>query len=418
MTPENDKDAPMEHGELPSTTENEGRPISDTAVPPTTAAVRPAFNVDTTRRGSTFHGAMGFSRGLGHGGRGSGGPGRVLSVRGRGGHGNSGPGRGNIGYGRGRGQSNRGRGSTHRGGIQKHPARARPADANKSTHRQDSHVAPSTSGQSHPSQDTIKQFMGGCHVVRDEQGKKVLQEMQQYCNANNLTLNTIPLEDANEVARFQRFQRIRHRSTQQIVRDGQTYSDFLWQEFLMFEGENEQRPPVKPSDDPSTNCILCGSKTHNIEYCLDIPEGRIGGCILCLSTLHLTDECDKMADMTLTEKVRIFVDGRANLPPLRAKVPWWDLLYTWLNDDSSKGETLPERFPWSKEFTSERARDQHGRYIRRLQAEFDASCHDRGVLPKDVTTLTLDAVYVNHVAKDGATWVTDFAKKVLGQSGI
>ncbi|KAM5508957.1 hypothetical protein FOXYSP1_11923 [Fusarium oxysporum f. sp. phaseoli] len=124
-----------------------------------------------------------------------------------------------------------------------------------------------------------------------------------------------------------------------------------------------------------------------------------------------------MADMSLTEKFRVFVDRRANLPPLYAEVPWWDLLYTWLNDDSSKGQALPTGFPWSREFTEEIARRQRGRYVKGLQVEFDSSGHDREVLPKDVTTLTLDAVYINHVAKDGTTWVTDLAKRVLGEGG-
>ncbi|RKK77900.1 hypothetical protein BFJ69_g5897 [Fusarium oxysporum] len=430
MTPNNnDKDTPMEHGELPNTTENaQGRPVSDNAVPsPTTAAVRPAFgtahlsNVNAGQnmnpmRGSTFHGAMGFSRGLGHGGRGnpgSGGPGRVASsVRGRGGRGNSGPGRGNFGHGRGRGQSNHGRGYAHssRGGIQKHPTRVLPADANKSTDKPDNEVVPSTS-ESTGSQATTKKIPMTCILTMDEEGMKRYREMQEYAHANNLLFTSRPMHDnATEIIR-------RRHLLRKIDCDERPPFNPGAGRGLGDRKEKEQKPPVEPSDEPGMECIICPSKTHNTEYCLNMPSGDVRLCILCPSKRHHTKDCAKMADMGLTEKVRVFVDRRANLPPLYAEVPWWDLLYTWLNDDSSKGQALPTGFPWSREFTEEIARRQRGRYVRGLQVEFDGSGHDREVLPKDVTTLTLDAVYINHVAKDGTTWVTDLAKRVLGEGG-
>ncbi|KAF5678775.1 hypothetical protein FCIRC_6390 [Fusarium circinatum] len=416
MTPnKNDKDT-MEHGRLPNTTEiAQSRTISDNPVPsPGTTPVQSASgtNLDngssgqnaSGMRGSTFHGAMGFSRGLGWGG--------IVIARGRGGRGNSGPGRGAFDPGRGRGQLSRGRGTTHssRGGVQKAPRVARPADASKSAERPNNEVVQSISALS-SSQATTKSIPMRCELnLNNEEDRKKYLEMAEYARFNKLSFRSEPLRDnANELARRRRLDRIMDMDDNAPVLS------------LSHGGGHrkakEQSSPVESSDEPGMECIACGSKTHSTEWCLDGPSGNVPLCILCPSLQHNPEDCTKMSDMSLTEKVRIFVDGRANLPPLDAKVPWWDLLYTWLNDESSKGEALPTRFPWSQEFAKEIAHRQRGRYVMGLQAEFDSSGHDREMLPKDATTSTLDAVYVNHVAKEGATWIADFAKRMLGGGG-
>lgn len=81
------------------------------------------------------------------------------------------------------------------------------------------------------------------------------------------------------------------------------------------------------------------------------------------------------------------------------------------------GQQFPVGFPWSKEFTKEMSRRNHGLYIRDLQIQLDHRGYLPADFPKDETTATLDAVYVNHVAKDGTTWVADLAKRVLGEGG-
>ncbi|KAF4473485.1 hypothetical protein FAGAP_13068 [Fusarium agapanthi] len=414
MTPnKNDKDTPTEHGELPKTAENaQGRSISDNPVPsPGTADMRPAFgtNLDNGNsarnapgmRGSTFHGATGFSRSLGWGDR--------VIVRGRGGRANSGPGRGNFDLGRVRGQFNRGRGVTHssRGGVQRTPRVARPADTNNSADKSNNGFVPSTSALS-SSQATTEMFPRFCIFnLNDEGDMKKYREMQEYARVNKLSFASGPLQDnGNEIARQRRRDREIDLGEGAPLGMGLSHTGG-------HRKEKKQSSPVEPG----IECIVCGSKTHSAEFCLMSPSGNVPLCILCPSKRHNTEDCTKMSDMSLTEKVRIFVDRRANLPPLEAKVQWWDLLYTWLNDESSNGEALPIIFPWSQEFAKEISWRQRGRYLKGLQTVFDSSGHDREVLPKDVTTSTLDAVYVNHVAKDGATWIADLAKRVLGGGG-
>ncbi|KAF5572304.1 hypothetical protein FPANT_13196 [Fusarium pseudoanthophilum] len=420
MTPNNnDKDTPMEHGELPDTTENaQVRPVMDNAVPSpnTTAAVRPAVGTSNSAnsgqntpviRGSTFHGAMGFSRGLGRGGRGR----AILNVRGRGGRGNSGPGRGNFGHDRGGGQSSRGRGfnSNFRGGIRKAPPMARPSNVSKSTDKPNNEVVPLTS-QSIRNQATGKEIPMACVLDLSNEGDvKKFREMEEYARANNyLFMHGPMIDNSNEIAR-------RRNLVRQIDHDAPVSRGLTLSREAMTA--KRPRPPVgrsdEPRDEPCMKCIVCKSRTHTIEYCLESPIGTLPACILCPSLQHHTEDCVK--DMSLTERVRLFVDGRANLPPIDVKVPWWDLLYTWLNDESSKGEALPTAFPWSPAFAKEIAHRQRGQYVKGLQTEFDSSGHDREMLPKDLTTSTLDAVYVNHVAKGGTTWVTDLAKRVLGE---
>ncbi|QGI66674.1 hypothetical protein CEK26_010631 [Fusarium fujikuroi] len=347
MTPnKNDKDTPMEQSELPNTSENaQDRPLSDNAVsePNTTVALRPAFGAanptnspgqnTSLMHGSTFHGAMGFSRGR----------------RGRG---------------RGRGQSSRGR-----GGIQKHKSTSLTQNIvmNKAL---DNHVNNTIAA---PSSQT-----------RDGSLSTVSTPRQAY--THNMGTE---YDHSNEVAMRRR-----------LVRMGRT-------------------PEISQVN--KNECAFCERKTHKIDNHLDLPNGDLPGCILCHSIQHNTEDCAKLSDMSLTQKVRIFVDGRANLPPLRTRVPWWDLLYSWLQDDSSRGQQFPVGFPWSKEFTKEftkeMSRRNHGLHIRDLQIQLDHRGYLPADFPKDETTATLDAVYVNHVAKDGTTWVADLAKRVLGKGG-
>ncbi|KAG5797234.1 hypothetical protein H9Q69_003703 [Fusarium xylarioides] len=167
------------------------------------------------------------------------------------------------------------------------------------------------------------------------------------------------------------------------------------------------------NDESAMECAFCERKTHKIDKHLDLPSGDLPGCILCHSMQHNTEDCAKMSDMSLTQKIRIFVDGRADLPPLRTRVPWWDMLHTWLQDDRSRGQDLPVGFPWSKEFSIELSCRHQGRYIRDIQAYVDHSCRHQTSFIKDETTATLDAVYLNYVAEDGGTWVTGLAKRAL-----
>ncbi|CVL00525.1 uncharacterized protein FMAN_09940 [Fusarium mangiferae] len=325
MTPnKNDKDTPMEQSELPRTSENaQDRPLSDNAVsePNTTVALRPAFGTSNAvnspgqntslMHGSTFHGAMGFSRGRG------------------------GCGRGNRGRGRGRGQSSRGR-----GGIQKHTSTSltQKIVMNKAL---DNHVNNTITA---PSSQT-----------RDGSLSTVSTPRQAY--THNMGTE---YDHSNEVARRRR-----------LVRMGRT-------------------PEISQVN--KNECAFCERKTHKIDNHLDLPNGDLPGCILCHSIQHNTEDCAKI-------------------------VPWWDLLYSWLQDDSSRGQQFPVGFPWSKKFTKEVSRRNYGLYIRDLQIQLDHRGYLPADFPKDEKTATLDAVYLNYIAKDGKTWVADLAKRVLGEGG-
>ncbi|KAF4969287.1 hypothetical protein FSARC_3442 [Fusarium sarcochroum] len=144
-------------------------------------------------------------------------------------------------------------------------------------------------------------------------------------------------------------------------------------------------------EDVVIHCVLCGMKTHTMGTCLDIDEGEMMWCPFCNTIEHQADECDKFTAMSLTQKVHFLVHERVNMPPVASETPWWDYLLTWLNDDSSKGEKLPPGFPWTKEFTMKVAARERGRYIKKVQVEFDKG-RDHSCLPVDEETRSIEDV--------------------------
>ncbi|KAF9772311.1 hypothetical protein IL306_009975 [Fusarium sp. DS 682] len=346
---------------------------------------------------SSFN-SRGASRG-GFGGRGH----NNLS---RGGRGSSGPGRTNFAHSQGQGNAH-----SSRGGIQK--AKSVIVDrsqANKSADSQDMEAVPSASNSTRGSgsQATISTFPETCIISRGEEGIKEAQKMIDLAFQNSthdqLSLYIDPLiRNSNEVAR-------RRRLTRQVqLADEPTLAFNRVPQALM---ENSQD---HLSEEPGFECILCGSMSHNLSTCLIFPKGELRGCPLCLDTGHFVDDSPQFKEKTITEQVRILIDGRANMPPLSTKTPWWDWLYNWLQDDASKGQELPVGFPWSKQFTTEIATWNNCRGELGLQVVFDKSGHDRNLLPKDPSTHTLDAVYSNHIANENSTWITGLVKRVLGE---
>ncbi|EXK95640.1 hypothetical protein FOQG_04190 [Fusarium oxysporum f. sp. raphani 54005] len=167
------------------------------------------------------------------------------------------------------------------------------------------------------------------------------------------------------------------------------------------EKKKKEDPHVEHlGDETGSQCVLCGKTSHNINTCLDLPEGELRACPLCHDTNHLVDLCASFTDMNIAEQVRVLVFERAGLLPLATHYSnkWWDFLGIWLLDDVSFGQKLPETFPWSQEATAERASRQHGKYIVELQTAFDNSGHNRDNLPKDESTYTMEAVYTKYLA--------------------
>ncbi|RKL48136.1 hypothetical protein BFJ70_g2493 [Fusarium oxysporum] len=139
------------------------------------------------------------------------------------------------------------------------------------------------------------------------------------------------------------------------------------------EEEKNKDPRVKHlGDETGTQCVSCGKSSHNINTCLNLPEGELRACPLCHDINHLVDLCASFFDMNVAEQ---------------------------LLDDVSFGQKLPETFPWSQEATAERASRQNGKYIVELQTAFDNSGHNRDNLPKDESTHTMEAVYTKYLAK-------------------
>ncbi|KAF5644465.1 hypothetical protein F52700_2464 [Fusarium sp. NRRL 52700] len=91
--------------------------------------------------------------------------------------------------------------------------------------------------------------------------------------------------------------------------------------------------------------------------------------------------------MDLKQQAQLVVGDRAGHPSLQKTFPWWDVLHRWM-DDPKSGNKILSGFPWSEKITSR----ENGRYVKRLQAEFDKA-FDRSVLPVDESTNTINGVY-------------------------
>ncbi|KAG5757432.1 hypothetical protein H9Q70_000082 [Fusarium xylarioides] len=369
---------------------------------------------------------VGFGAGFGTGGDGVGsgggdgnqnsGGGYNSGRGGRGGHGNSGSGWGNFNRGhrghrgQGRGQSYRGRGQNNRGAITKRPT-LKIVPHIKKGHLSDENGRAVGLWANNPTpgggpQDGIAQYKpdGGMSGVLRLGGEAVqmLQRTQENTGASRIWCDMHPLVDnANELARRRNLTRvIDHTGSPSL---GLGHSAGL-------SGDKKKKEEKKPAvvehmgDEQGPRCVLCEKKTHDINTCLDQPSGEVVACVLCHDKAHSLDSCAHYRSMSTEQRLVLVVGGRAGLPPLMASDNWWDVLLCWLEGDTSKGQALPDGFPWTIDHAKELSHRTRGRYVKELQLTFDSQGHDRKVLPVDPRTATIVDVYNTYWKKQELAW--------------
>ncbi|KAI6767578.1 hypothetical protein HG530_005587 [Fusarium avenaceum] len=298
----------------------------------------------------------------------------------RGGRGNAGPGRGNFAVTR----YNRGGYSQNnsRGGITKSAkpvAVEKPATTVVDDKQSREHAANTSSGggtqisASVPPKEMAFPFFNTKHI------EESVRLMQQHFPDHmiNVTIRAIP-DSLRQIARNRQLQQ----STQ--------YTD---RKYPVKKGPKENPRVEHVVREERIRCVSCGSKAHLIGFCLSIRDGELRGCPLCHDIGHLVDQCQTFLAMSLTNKVRTLVDGRARMPPLATTVPWWDYLHQWLEDEVSKNADPPTGFPWSVNFTKMVNQEDRGAFVKGRQQEFDKDHNKRSVLPYDADTSKFQSIY-------------------------
>ncbi|KAF4415653.1 hypothetical protein FACUT_13213 [Fusarium acutatum] len=177
-------------------------------------------------------------------------------------------------------------------------------------------------------------------------------------------------------------------------------------ERITFPKEEKTRRPQGESASTagmshSKLCANCGGDGHLLAHCITAEDGAIRICFFCRDDSHLTDECGRFRKLSLTNKVKLLVVGRGNMPALATKKVWWGYLYDLLEaDDSVSIPAFTTGFPWSVEYALDLFKGERGKGIHVHQAEFD-STHDRSVLPENVNIGDLEDVWVYY-------WRTEF----------
>ncbi|WZH42994.1 hypothetical protein QYS62_003995 [Fusarium acuminatum] len=205
------------------------------------------------------------------------------------------------------------------------------------------------------------------------------QFIQNHLGANQIIfqIKAVP-DNLRQIAR--------NRQLQQSTK----YTD---RKYPLKKGPKENPCVEHVGDDESVRCVLCGSTSHAMGFCLSLRDGELGGCSLCHDLGHLVDQCQTFLAMSLTNKVRTLVDDRTNMPPLTTSIPWWNYLHQWLEDDVSKNAGPPSGFPWSVGFTKKVNQRDWGAFVKGLQQEFDKDHNKRSILPVDADTNTFQSIY-------------------------
>ncbi|KAF5533603.1 hypothetical protein FNAPI_12620 [Fusarium napiforme] len=151
-------------------------------------------------------------------------------------------------------------------------------------------------------------------------------------------------------------------------------------------------------------CAECGSNTHTLKGCITTMSGDIRGCVFCNNMSHATDTCGQFMDLSMGQRVKLLVTDRAGMPPILTEVPWWVWLYKFLTTPHTKGQPIPDAFPWRTEF----ARDIHdgkrgSKSVQEYQSDLDRS-HDIRVLPPDERIQVMDDVFSHFWQKEGRVW--------------
>ncbi|KAM0545571.1 hypothetical protein ACHAPJ_011271 [Fusarium lateritium] len=167
----------------------------------------------------------------------------------------------------------------------------------------------------------------------------------------------------------------------------------------------EYRPVTEISEEPRQKCVLCGSKGHKLAGHLRASKGEVSGCILCNQMTHWIDNCSQFTAMTMTEKIDLLVTSRANMPAVKTQIPWHELLWHYLQSEEfkSEGAKVPNGFPWSKSFGTERTYEDNGKAIAALQLKYD-SAGNKDSLPPCPSTSSLEEVFKFYWQPAGRIW--------------
>ncbi|PCD30466.1 hypothetical protein AU210_010147 [Fusarium oxysporum f. sp. radicis-cucumerinum] len=154
---------------------------------------------------------------------------------------------------------------------------------------------------------------------------------------------------------------------------------------------------------PRKLCANCGGDGHLVANCITAEDGSIRVCFLCRSFDHLTDECKRFGKLSQTDKVKLLVRDRANMPALATKKAWWVYLYELIN--SKDNERIPAftGFPWTVRFALKVFSGEKGWDIHALQAEFD-STHDLSLLPVNNAIKDLEDIWTDY-------WRSEFRER-------
>ncbi|KAF5585766.1 uncharacterized protein FSUBG_12355 [Fusarium subglutinans] len=150
-------------------------------------------------------------------------------------------------------------------------------------------------------------------------------------------------------------------------------------------------------------CAECGSNTHTLKGCITTISGSIRGCIFCNSMSHSTDNCGEFNDLDLVSKVKLLVTDRASKPPIFTDTAWSVWLHRFLTATNTKGQPIPETFPWTVNFARHIYGGKAEKSVQEYQSDFDRA-QSIGVLPRDWRMQSMKDVFTNFWEKEGRVW--------------
>ncbi|KAF5600414.1 hypothetical protein FPANT_2429 [Fusarium pseudoanthophilum] len=151
-------------------------------------------------------------------------------------------------------------------------------------------------------------------------------------------------------------------------------------------------------------CAECQGSTHIMKDCITTVTGGIRGCIFCNNKNHVTDHCRQFTRLTLAEKVKLLVTDRAGKPPIFTDTAWWVYLYRFLTVRETMGQQIPDKFPWTRDFSRDIYRGKEGhKSIREYQRDFNRT-KSVGVLPRDWRMQSMNDVFTNFWDREGKVW--------------
>ncbi|RKL47878.1 hypothetical protein BFJ70_g2245 [Fusarium oxysporum] len=149
-----------------------------------------------------------------------------------------------------------------------------------------------------------------------------------------------------------------------------------------------------------TKCAACGSKSHKLASCISRPrrqDGAQAGCPLCDTIQHHGGDCQAIAALSLPEQVKLLINGRANMPPFKAKTqPWWKLLHKYCTSTQFVQGSITG-LPWPKEFIASIAKR-----ILPMQTRLDNEPEYK--LPLDPDMTSYSDIYWRYWAPNNLQW--------------